>query len=699
MKLTRRQLGQSLAAGLALPPAQENTWTIGNEAIGQTLAFEHSGLRCVSLRHRKTAREWIHPALPSEEMLVSVGDPPVAVSGKGPLRLLRQARRSSGVWNELLLEFELPGASVTLTRRYLHHATLPVIRQQTILRNSGGKPVTVSRCDAFRLRVGPSPEPLELHWINNFGRAMMPEPGNPIHHASVDDNSRCQVRSGPYSPDFGWFALTQSRLGEGLVGGWEWSGPMTVEFGDRRDPCLIHGGWDAEGLAEPLEPGATLAGPMGWYGFFEGGLDEAAHLSHQLVEALAPPIRVEGAPWVGYCTWSASLDEKSPFNAGAHPWFPTERNLLGQVEAAAALGFDMYLWDYGWFPRVGDWHCDPRRFPNGPGTVVRAVKKAGMKLGLWIGFGNADDDSEVVREHRGWLATYGGEPIPDRFFTRTAASVWKTRTLCLAHRPAREWVKEQLARVIDSFELDWLKHDFDLITICQDRHHTHTPGDSRVASCAAFYEIMDFVRSRWPNLLCENWMNNSAVPDYGVIQRHHVQLIGDAYQPFQLRQMFYGHVQVYPPDRQHRYLRFEDGHGDFLTMMRSGSIGGPLTILSDPRRMSEGQRRILKEEIARYRANRHLLVGARVSRLLGRPHPRAWDAVQFWRPDLRQGLVYVFRGDHPQAERTVPLRHLEGPETVRAVDLDTGAWHSVTNAALRVSLPKPGTCALFRLER
>ncbi|HPT27831.1 MAG TPA: alpha-galactosidase, partial [Bryobacteraceae bacterium] len=497
---------------------------------------------------------------------------------------------------------------------------------------------------------------------------------------------------------FGWFALMADELRGGLAGGWEWSGPMTVVFGDRRDPCLIHGGLDATGLSEPLGPGASLTGPMGWYGFFEGGLDEAASLSHKLVEAIAPPMTMKDTPWVGYCTWAASMDKDNPHNEGSHPWFPTEKNVLSQVDAAAELGCAMFLWDYGWFPRVGDWHCDPRRHPNGSDPVVEAVKKAGMKLGLWIGFGNADDDSEVARHHPDWLATYGGKPIPDKFFTRTAASTWNTRTLCLAHRPAREWVKEQLARVIDSFELDWLKHDFDLITVCQDPSHTHTPGDGRIAACAGFYEIMDFVRQRWPNLLCENWMNNSAVPDYGVLQRHHVQLIGDAYQPFRLRQMVHGHLQVFPPDRQHRYIRFEDGSGDFLTMVRSGSIGGPWTILSDPRCMSSASRRTLATEIDRYKKTRHLLTGPTVSRLLGRPHARGWDAIAFWREDLREGILYVFREDHHEAERTIQLPRLANSLKLRALDMDAGRAFSVDGGALRVSLLRRGSCAVFRLS-
>jgi alpha-galactosidase len=256
-------------------------------------------------------------------------------------------------------------------------------------------------------------------------------------------------------------------------------------------------------------------------------------------------------------------------------------------------------------------------------------------------------------------------------------------------------VKEQLTRVIDTFDLDWFKHDFDLITICQDRNHSHPPGDSRVASVEAFYEIMEYVRSQWPNLLCENWMNNSAVPDYGVVQRHHVQLIGDAYHPFQLRQMFYGHSQIFPPQRQHRYVRFEDGTGEFRNMVRSGSVGGPWTILSDPRRLSAEQRRILKTEIAAYRAHRHLLVNARVYRLMGRPHPRSWDAIQFWRPDVREGLLYVFRGEDATATRSVPIKHLAAETRLNVRSLGGQIVHRRDGNGLLVSLPSPGTSALL----
>jgi len=332
------------------------------------------------------------------------------------------------------------------------------------------------------------------------------------------------------------------------------------------------------------------------------------------------------------------------------------------------------------------------------------VRKSGMKLGLWFGFGNAVRESKVVREHPDWLAEYNGKPIPDDFFIRTGASTWNTRILCLAHRPAREWVKQQLARVIEESELDWLKHDFDLITICQSRNHTHTPGDGRLAACEAFYEIMDFVRTRYPRIVCEHWMNDSSTPDYGVLQRHHVQLIGDAYESFRLRQMVYAHLQIFPLDRQHRYLRIEDSAGDPATVLRSSMLGGQWTLLSDPRLLDAEQRKVLVAEIALHKRFRHLFASGRVHRLIARPHPRGWDALELWDERGGEGVVYVFRNQHPAQSYDVRLRGLDRSSEYRVESIRAGRPAQFTGSKLmdsgiRVELAAPGTSDLIALRR
>jgi hypothetical protein len=715
--LSRRDMGRlfvaaSLTAPLGNAESDVREWTVTAASCAQKLALSGDRYLCTSLHNAASGREWIHPTASSGEFLVEFTDgtkEPVTLTGESGWRFVGhdETKPRGRGWMETAIILEATAHPIRVARHYCAHERLPVIRQWTVVTNTGTRPVRILRSDAFRLRVGPAPRALELRWINNFGRAMIPSPGNPIQSRLIEENTEQLVRTGPYFPDCAWFSLGVPDFDDLLVGGWEWSGPMAVGFGGGLDPCLIYGGLDPDRMSEPLAPGASFTSPTGWYGFAAGALDGAAALSHALVrQALGPQLPAQSFPWVAYCTWATAIDrERNPANEpDTDPWFSTEKNLLGQVEAAAGIGSELFLWDYGWFPRVGDWWFDPARFPEGPRRVIRAVRDRGMKLGMWFGFGNAMRESKVVREHPDWLAEYNGKPIPDDFFIRTAASTWNTRILCLAHRPAREWVKEQLSRVIDQSEIDWLKHDFDLITYCQASHHTHSPGDGRLAACEAFYEIMDFVRTRYPKIVCEHWMNDSATPDYGVLQRHHLQLIGDAYESFRLRQMVYGHLQIFPLDRQQRYLRLEDSKGDLTTVLQSSMLGGPWTLLSDPRLLDAEQRKKLTSEIALYKRFRPLFASGRVFRLIGRPHPRGWDAVQLWDERTGEGAVYVFRNQHPAPAYNVRLRGLARETRYQTEFLRKGGSASVAGADLidngiRVELAAAGTSELIALRR
>jgi alpha-galactosidase len=713
---SRRDLGRLFVfaglsgAGVSAAP-QRLEWVTGAAGCTQKLALVKGRFVCTSLMDSVAGREWIHPAGPSDEFLVRIADESgreLTLTGTSGWQYIEFSEKPiEKGWRRTAVSLDSSTLPIRLTRCYATHDRFPVIRQWTTVTNKGDRPLKITRLDSFRLRVSPGTEALELRWINNFGRAMIPSPGDPIHYRSIDENVAQSVRTGPYSPDCAWFSLGPPGSRLSLLGGWEWSGPMAVDFGGETDPCLISGGLDAEGMSEPLAPGMSFTSPVGWYGFVTGDEDDAAALSHGLIRlSLGPPLPEKDFPWVGYCTWATALDEsQNPANeAGVDPWFPTEKNVLGQVEAAAEIGAELFLWDYGWFPRVGDWFFDPARFPKGPGDVQNAVRRHGMKLGLWCGFGNAVRESRVVQEHPEWLAEYHGKPIPDDFFIRTAASTWNTRILCLGHGPAREWVKQQLVRVIDQSEIDWFKHDFDLITYCQSRHHTHTPGDGRVAACEAFYEIMDFIRARYPQLVCEHWMNDSATPDYGVLQRHHVQLIGDAYDGFRLRQMVYGHTQIFPLDRQHRYLRLEHSRGDLTTVLRSSMIGGPWTLLSDPRLLTQEQKATLTREIEFYKRFRRFFSTGRVYRLIERPHPRGWDALQLWDGTRGEGVIYAFRNQHPSALWSVRLKGLQRGTRYEAEFLRGHRTAEMTGSklmdeGLSVEIAEPDTCQLITLRR
>jgi alpha-galactosidase len=681
-------------------------WQISNRAIAQAIALDDEGhLRCRSLVDRASRREWMHPSRASDEFLLEVASvgaagPATTLTGDSGWDLLGAERSAAKGWKILEVRLVARAHPLEVRRTWAVHATLPVIRQWTTVANTGTAPLVLRRIDSFRLRLAPTADDLELSWLNNYCRGLKPSPAHPVHRRTVGTNIRHHVETGPYSPDCAWFTLEIPDASAGLTGGWEWSGPVKVGFGDWEGPCLVNGGLDPEGMEELLAPGASFRAPAGWYGFHTGGIEGAARLAAAFTVAVSDctPPRHDW-PWLGYCTWSDALDgEKSPFvEKGSNPWFPSEANVLSQVEAAAEAGFDHFILDYGWFPRVGDWWCDLDRFPGGPKRIARAVKDHGMRLGIWMGFGSTDPAATVAREHPDWLATYGGKPIPDAFPIRCSAQVWNTRVLCLGHRPVVDWIVEQATRVVEEFELDWFKHDFDTLTLCRSADHTHTPGDGRIAGTEGYYGILDTLHRRFPDLILDNWESDSALPDHGMMARHHVHLIGDTYSSFLLRQMFYGASRLFPHDRLHRYLRLEDSDVDMRTALRSAMIGGPLTMLSDPRKWSSSRRRVFAREMSLHRRVRELFRDGRMHALLGRPTERGWDAFQFQAGP--RGVIYVFRNGSPDEEVRLRPRDLAPAARWRIVDTDTGGVRTATGARLTrdgiaVRLPRGGSGVL-----
>jgi hypothetical protein len=678
-------------------------WTLTNRDLAIVLSLDDGRLACDSFLERATGQEWIARRGTSDEIFVSVARAgALMVLGGASGWDLAGETRTAGDWSSVTLSLASRSLPLTVHRTWAVHRRLPVLRVHAAIENTGEAAVDILRADTFRLRVAPTETDLHLRWLNNYCRGLKPRPSHPVHLRSVGENIVHAIETGPYSPDCAWFTLFPPGGDErGIVGGWEWSGPMSVTFGDQDGPCLIAGGLSPDGMREPLAPGKRFAVPAGWLGFYAGGVDEASHLAQAFAALVSPPAPAwMRRPPLGYCTWANALDTEkdAPGAGGVHPWFPTEENLLSQVAAAANAGFELFILDYGWFPRVGDWHADRDRFPDGLARVRRAVRAAGMKLGLWMGFASADPGSAVIAAHPDWCATWAGAPIPDAFPLRCSAKVWNTRVLCLGHGPVVDWITSEITRVVEELEVDWLKHDFDTVSLCQSRDHTHTPGDGRIAMCEGFYAVLDAVRERFPGLVIDNWESDSALPDYGMIRRHHVHLIGDAYAAFLLRQMFHGASRLFPPRMLHRYLRLEESDTDMRTSLRSAMLGGPLTILSDPRSWNDAQAKVFREEAALYRRARPSFADGTLYVPLGRPTAGGWDAFQFDRDG--RGIVFVFRNDAPEATATVPLAGGAAGRRLAVYRLGaeiTGAGRDTTarGGRLAVTLPARRSAAVF----
>lgn len=184
--------------------------------------------------------------------------------------------------------------------------------------------------------------------------------------------------------------------------------------------------------------------------------------------ALAPSTR---RPWVTYNTWNRQergkyLEGRPYLHGLGTEW------VLREIEAAHALGVEVFVIDTGWYGRTGEWRVDENRFPDGLQEIRSSLDEKGMRLGLWFDPLKAARSSAACREHPEWRMSWQGEPAPFH-------PVWETEestNMCLC-TPWADHFGSELIRLCREVGVTYFKWDGVGQYGCDAPGHGH--GDSR----------------------------------------------------------------------------------------------------------------------------------------------------------------------------------------------------------------------------
>jgi hypothetical protein len=394
-----------------------------------------------------------------------------------------------------------------------------------------------------------------------------------------------------------------------LVLAWEYSGSMITHLVLRDSRLHISTRLPLDTF-HPAEgsPLVSSPGPVGWLTVVPGDLDAGAAALRALLMAdfiSAPDLSgMPGAaefPCLAANSWGV-LEDTS-----------TER-ILGMMDGTAGIGAEVFVVDKGWERRVGDWHPNDR-FPSGMRWLSDQARDRGMGFGIWCGFGNADPQSPVALEHPDWLTEWRGE-LPRLSFGNLG--------LCLGHDPARDWILDELRRMVVEFRLTWLIHDFESISRCDRSGHTHDPGAGEHAAEAAWHRILRTLRAEFPQLVLENCWNGSRPLDLAMLRSHHTTIAEDHCRSHWNSLAKVGLGRYLPLDWQSAYMGAEDLPA--RARIAPYVIGGPWILMDEPQTWSEHTRETLTTAADAYRRWRGPLRTATVCRpQLDREH---YDAVQ-----------------------------------------------------------------------
>ncbi len=468
-------------------------------------------------------------------------------------------------------------------------------------------------------------------WGNEGAFQWQPLPQTPL---------RIESRTGKSGHGTPFFVVRNTASGEHIIGALEWSGNWAVELtcATQTDVALLgfRAGPTCPSPLRVLDPGETVTSPKVHLGVLFADLDACVQAWHShLRKSVLCPRPPDRELLVCYDHW------------GYHTQEVTEEGLKFDVDVAADIGAEVFLVDAGWFgdkganwhATVGDWEVGDR-LPNGLEAIYAYARKKGLLCGLWMDAERIGPGSKTAREHADWLTK--------RYNRVTAGG-----DLDLTNPEAQAWLESQIVALIERYELDYFKLDYNTTPL--EGGHTLRHGYAENTQWRHYeftYALYDRIRQRFPKLIMENCAGGGGRCDLGMAKRFHHSLASDWQRLPRSVRILNGMTLAMPPERLAYFPGvFTNAHirSDLDAQMRRSILGVFLVSGLCPDRKSYNPQLIesARHHIDIYKAFiRPFLSTCRVyhhTPVLARREPHGWCALECVAEDYTRAVISLFR--------------------------------------------------------
>jgi hypothetical protein len=679
----------------------KSMWEIGNARIQAQLSYIGRQLLLTKLSNPGTGADWtpprdqaslsqlIHLRFRNREYRFQVPDE------EGSFRLKAHRITSDDKSVRLELVFSRAG-SLPLIEVYLYYRVFPgsFVETWTEVRNLN--PTAEPRLEL--LSVGQSHLPVganDGHWeVADTNATRYGEPLR-IDWLDLHNGQSRQLPlhgSSPALPDKGFvqtFWLRRSPS-DSLIGGIYYGHrsplgfgvPGTIRFARSQDGTAIQAELQdaSEELGEKRE--ILLLGSNQYvrsltfiFTFSKGDLSSVTSAYHHLLRHFLQPPAPTGSepsfPWVEYNAYFA-------YDLGF-----SARKLKRDADMAAELGAEVFIVDAGWWEsalkkceivtdfsdylvHVGNYTPDhTSRFPAAEVSYKdfsNYVHAKGMKFGLWVCPFNVDLTHNTGWD-QSWLAEDG-------------------KHLCAAHKPAFEWVLNQISRLVREYQVDFLKFDCESAPRCVNPdHETKRQVGARtyvITAHQGYNDLIRALRERHPAVAME------AGPLLG-----HVEASTDDWElsPEGGRAEMQKARFVKIPQYTAQYLMrepsrkrgmSEEHYLSYMDYVVRSNILGHIILSSELSSWRPRFRSIVKRHIQIYRGFRQVLTGDTYELAFDRD----WEGLQFHDPQSDNAVVFAFKKTEGNPQHRFVLCGLQAETTYRVSSEDRKEALNVTGKQL-----------------
>ena len=379
-----------------------------------------------------------------------------------------------------------------------------VITRAAVIRNNGTGRVTVEKAQTACLDFVSG----DFDVITFDGRhAMERRPSRrPVTNGSFSVGSRRGMSSNQYNPVM---ILCDHDATETAGRCWSmsfvYSGSFLAEVErDQYEQTRMQMGLASDLFSYPLEPGEKIVAPEVIMTYSGAGLERVSHNLHRCIRE-----RVCRGPW---------RDSPRPIliNSWEACYFDfTGDKLVALAEKAASLGLDMLVMDDGWFGArnddhrgLGDWKPNMEKLGGSVADLARRVNEVGLGFGIWVEPEMVNEDSDLFRAHPDWaLSIPGKAPVLGR----------DQLVLDLSRAEVRDNLFEQLCAVLDQGGIEYVKWDYNRSIVDVHSRVATDQGKVLYDYMIGLYDLLERVRTRYPELLIEGCSAGGGRFDAGML--------------------------------------------------------------------------------------------------------------------------------------------------------------------------------------
>ncbi|HUV59510.1 MAG TPA: alpha-galactosidase [Desulfatiglandales bacterium] len=462
--------------------------------------------------------------------------------------------------------------------------------------------------------------------------------------------SRRGITSHHFNP---WFAVDNGQADEDFgkiyYGILAWSGNWKIVF--EKDSCSrlqIAGGINDFDFSWQLKPNECFVTPKFIAGYTNNGFGDASRKLHhyQLDYILSRNANHKIRP-VLYNSWEATL-----FNVN-------EEGQKKLAEKAASLGVELFVLDDGWFGErnddkagLGDWYVNKRKFPHDLTSLISYVNELGMDFGLWVEPEMVNKNSKLYNLHPDWVY---------HFPNRACSESRNQLVLNLAKKEIVEYIYDFMNKLLDNYNIKFIK--WDMNRPFSEPGWPDAPKSQQqeiwVRHVQGFYQILDKLRSKHPDVIFESCSGGGGRVDLGILLRTDQVWTSDNTDAFDRLKIQEGFSYAYAPKimmswvtDSPNWLNQREVSLDYrfnVAMMGSLGIGGNLNKWSDAEMM------LAKGKISQYKEIRKIVQHGDQYRLLPTCKGNL-VAVEYVNEDKDKVVLFVFLHSQQFGEKLLPIK-------------------------------------------